>query len=198
MLRRVHLSAQLVHVLAGFLKQLFQPLFAAKTAGSGTQANAHSVLAHAADPHHILVHQRRDHLREKRIQRRAVIGAEIRQKMMIDADPAAQPAKGRAVFTTTRQLARRTDAANACVEPQRHQQLRIGRVAARLTLAGLDRLVEPAQVQLLHYRLHHANRVPGIDQIVRAGHHHGHLTPLGLTQTNRCLFHAFLTRQRFA
>jgi hypothetical protein len=37
--------------------------------------------------HHVLVHQQGHHLREQRVQRRAVIGAKIRQQAMIDPTP---------------------------------------------------------------------------------------------------------------
>ena len=83
-LGRIHLPAQLLDVLPGFLKQLLKPLLAAKTARAGADTDAHSVLAYAAYVHNFLVHQRRDYLRKKPIQRRAVIGAKIRQQTMID------------------------------------------------------------------------------------------------------------------
>ena len=123
MLGRVHLLAQLLHVLPGFFKQLLQPLFAPETARPGADPDPHPVLAHAAYLHHILVHQRRDHLREKLVQRRAVIGAKIRQQAMVHRHPAAQPAERRTVLATPRQLPRRTDAADAGIQPQRHQKL---------------------------------------------------------------------------
>jgi len=66
---RVHLLAQLVYVPAGFFKQLLQSLFAAETARSGAHPNPHPVLAHTAHRNHILVHQSRQYLREKPIQR---------------------------------------------------------------------------------------------------------------------------------
>src|SRR5208337_1800464 len=89
--------------------------------------------------------------------------------------PAAQPAEGRAVLAAPPQLPRRADAANAGVQPQRHQQLRVGRVPPRHPFAGLDGLAEACPVQLLHHGHHPAHRVGRPHQIVRALHHHGHL-----------------------
>jgi hypothetical protein len=115
MLRRVQLIAQLPDMLAGLAKQLFKPLLAAETARPGAYTDPHAVLAHAAHMHYVLVHQRRDHLRKQPIQRRRVVGAEVRQQAVIHANPAAQPAESSAVFAAPSQLPRRADAANAGV-----------------------------------------------------------------------------------
>ena len=171
---RIHLRTQLLDMLAGLLKQALEPLFATEAARSRAHSNPHSVLAHTAYPHYLLIHQRGDHLREQPIQSRPVIAAEVRQQAVIHRHSAAQPAEGRAVLGAPRQLARRTDAADAGVQPQPHQKLRIGRVPAGVARARLDGVVEPRQVKLFYHRHHHPYRV------ARAHRSSGHCTTIAV------------------
>src|SRR6266536_2207767 len=152
-----------------------------------THSQPHSILTHPTHRHHVLVHQRRDHLREQLVQRRPVVGAEIRQQPVIHRHSPAQPAERRALLTAPRQLPRRSDPPNRRVQPQPHQQPRIGRVPSRHSRARLDGLGKTRQIQPLHQPHHHPHRMPGWHQIVRALHHHRHLPPLRHSQPHRRL-----------
>jgi hypothetical protein len=184
-LRRIHLRAQLLHMLPGLFEQTLETFFAAETARPRPDSDPHSVLAHAAYMHHLFVHQRRDHLGEQLVQSRGVTGAEVRKQAVVHRHSAAQPAEWRALPAPPRQLPRRADAANARVKPQPHQQSRIGRVTAGRSSARSDRLLESGQVQLLHHRRHQAHAVVRAHQIVRTLRHPRHLTTLRNTQSYR-------------
>ncbi len=95
--------------------------------------------------------------------------------------PATPPAKGRALLTSPRQLTRRTDASDAGIQPKRHQQLRIGRVAARYPFSCFNRLMECRQIQLGHHRRHRSYPVRR-HEIIRALWHPFHLPPHRLPQ----------------
>src|SRR5260370_7929714 len=80
-------------MLLRFFQQLLQPLFPPKTARPGTDSYPHPVLAHPIHLHHILVHQRGNHLGEQFIPRPPMIAADVRQQPWLPRPPAHYPAK---------------------------------------------------------------------------------------------------------
>ena len=114
-----------------------------------------------------------------------MIGTKIREQAMVYTHAPTEPAKGRTLLALPGQLAPRTDPPHARVQPERHQELRVGRVPPRHPFPRLDRRAKSRQVQMFYHLCHPPHRMRRRHQIIRTLHHHGHLPTLRLAQANR-------------
>ena len=116
---------------------------------------------HARQGHDAPMQQRRDRLRDERIQVGLMLDPEITQRVIADRHAAAQPAVGIMRSAQTIDLPGAPDAVDRRIEPQRQQQLRIDRRPPRMPFARLDARVEGRQIQPLHKLPDEPRRVAG-------------------------------------
>ena len=85
--------------------------------------------------------------------------AKIRQRVIIDRHPAADPLISDMALAQPRQRPRAAHSVNRRIKPQRHRHLRAGRGMTRPARARLDRVEHQAQIQLLDKRPRRTRRV---------------------------------------
>ena len=90
----VRFGLQPVEVLLGLLLQLLQSRLAAKRTAPRARPHPHAVLRHSADFHQPLLQQARQMQRKLLIQPRAMVRIKIRESVMVDPHPPAQPPVG--------------------------------------------------------------------------------------------------------
>ena len=96
--------------------------------------------------------QRCQALGQHLVQQRTTVAAELREHVVIGRNPAGKPAIRGVVFAQPFDGARRTDAVQRSIQPQRQQHRRLRRRAPRQIVAGFDAGVQFAQIQRLDER----------------------------------------------
>ena len=96
--------------------------------------------------------QRCQALGQHLVQQRTAVAAELREHVVIGRNPAGKPAIRGVVFAQPFDGARRTDAVQRSIQPQRQQHRRLRRRAPRQIVAGFDAGVQFAQIQRLDER----------------------------------------------
>lgn len=91
---------------------------------------------------------------------------EVRERVVVHAHPATQPAEAQELPTQPRQHARAPHLLQGRVQPQRHQQARITRRMTGPTLDRLDRPVQLRQIELLDKRPHQTRPVVRRQQFI--------------------------------
>jgi len=106
-------------------------------------------LGHPIEIYQTLFQQDGDAVGEQLVQKVEVVDAKIGQGMVIDRDPATEPAKAMVVDAQPVQGAGAANALDGGVQPQGHPDLRVGGRAPRPALDGADVPEEGRQVQSL-------------------------------------------------
>ena len=96
--------------------------------------------------------QRCQTLGQQLVQQCTAVAAELREHIVIGRNPAGKPAIRGVVFAQPFDGARRTDAVQRGIQPQRQQHRRLRRRAPRQIVAGFDAGVQFAQIQRLDER----------------------------------------------
>ena len=114
--------------------------------------------------------QRGHAIGQQLVQQLLVVDAKVAECVMIDPNPAAQPAIGQVAFAQPGQFARTADGLDRGVEPKRQEQSGINAIATRPMGAGLDGVVQRSEFQLGHEGSDKAHRVIGCHQLVEIDH----------------------------
>ena len=170
----LELLAKPGHLRLGLLEALLQALLAPKRGGARLGADAHAVLRHALQRHMPSLYQRGHVLAQEQVELLATLGAEVGERVIARAHPAADPAVGEVRLA---ELGDRPGAAHRLdrgVEPEGQQDRRIDRGTACVALARLDPVVERREVLLLDEGPDQSRGVVGRQQGVEvAGQEHG-------------------------
>jgi hypothetical protein len=140
-----------------------------------------TVLRQAFQTDQAILDQRRHAVGQQPIQHRLMIGAEVRQSMIVHPYAAAQPAINEVALAQAHDLAGAADTIDHRIEPQRQQQTRVDR--PHRVRARLDRGVKLTQLQRRHKAPHQTSRMIGRDQGVEINHlvrHAGAAAPAAL------------------
>ena len=114
-----------------------------------------------------------------------MIGAEVRQSMIVHPYAAAQPAINEVALAQAHDLAGAADTIDHRIEPQRQQQTRVDRRPPHRVRARLDRGVKLSQLQRRHEAPHQTSRMIGRDQGVEINHLPGRFVTPGLLHPRR-------------
>src|SRR5665213_859765 len=117
---------------------------------SRRRPNLDPVLRQRRKIDHPGLRKRRDVLRQQSIEKLALRDPEVAKRMVVDAHPAAHPTISMLALAKPRQQPRAADPAARRIQPQPQQQARRDRRMAGPPFARLDRVLQPAKVQLLH------------------------------------------------
>jgi hypothetical protein len=130
-------------------------------------AHPHAVLCHHAQGHELALEQRGDAAGELRIEPRAMAHPEVRQRVVIDPDPAADPAVRVVALAQPIELARRAHPVDSCPQPQRHQDRRVDRRPPGRALDRPDPGVQRRQIERPNERPDRAHRMIGAQERVQ-------------------------------
>jgi hypothetical protein len=108
--------------------------------------------------------------------------AEVGQRRVVHADPAAQPLEADVLAAQPVQLAGAAHALHRGVEPECQQDARVGRRMTGVALDRLDRAIQRRQVQPLGERPDEARPVIRRQQILQTDRPQADLPPLGPAQ----------------
>ncbi len=122
-------------------------------------ARAQPVLGHLLQPGHARRHQRRHRTGEQLVEKGRLAHTEVRQAVVVDAHPAADPAIGQMRPRQPLKLPRRTHVLQGRIKPQADQDRRVDRRPPGPALAGAYLLVKRAEVQPLDEPPHRTNTV---------------------------------------
>ena len=93
--------------------------------------------------------------------------AEVRQRVVVDADTATEPAIGVVLLAQAGQRAGTANPVQCRIQPQRHQDRRVGLRMARCAFAGVDLIEQRPQVKALHHLPDQPHKVVLADQFVQ-------------------------------
>jgi hypothetical protein len=167
------------------LRALLAPLQAgvpAERRRTGRGPHPHAVLGDALQARHAGPQQRGEAVDQQPFQYRAMPDPEVGQRLVIDADAAAQPLVRQVLRAQPGERAGAADPLQRRVQPQRHQQLRVGRRMARPAFDRLDGGVQRRQIQPFDEAPHQAHPVIGRHQLVQAHRPPRHLPAFRPTQ----------------
>ena len=134
--------------LGGFADEV-RPVTPPEGSGASTSPHAQAILSDPVEIDQVLLQQDGDAVGEQLVQEVEVADAKIGQGMVIDRDPATEPAKAMMVQAQPVQGAGAANALDGGVEPQGHPDLRIGGGASGSALHSADVAEEGRQVEAL-------------------------------------------------
>ena len=128
-------------------QRFLQRRLAAERGGPRAGADLHPVLGHAFERHQPLGHQAGDTLRQQAVEQFHVLCAKVGKGVVIHRDAAAKPTIRRMVLAQAIQFPRAAHRPQGGVQPQGHQDARIGGRLPRTALDRLNPLVQLRQVK---------------------------------------------------
>ena len=151
----------------------------------GGGANLDTVLRQTFQTDQAVLDQRRYAVGQQPIQHRLMVGAEVRESMVVHAHAAAQPAIDEVALAQAHDLAGAADTIDHRIQPQRQQQTRIDRRPPHRVRARLDRGVKLTQFQRRHEAPHQTSRMIEGDQGIEINDLPGRLVTPGLLHPRR-------------
>ena len=177
------LLADDLQVRLGLLERPLDGVAPLEAVGPGTGADPGAVLGDPADGHEPAADQHREHLGQEALQRRLVVDPEVVEHVIVDRHRAAEPAVRVAGLAESCQLPAAGDPLRGGVEPERHEQLRVGGRPPRRLAACPDRVEEPGEVPGLDQSPDQARVVVVGEQFVERAGPHEHLLSVGPPQS---------------
>jgi hypothetical protein len=166
----VHLAPERLELCTCLRVQHLQPLAPAHRTRLGRGPHPQPVLRHHVQRHQPAVEQRHHAGGQLCLQPRRVLGAEVRQRVVVHPHPAADPAVGIVALAQPVDLARAAHPVDGRPQPQRHQDRRVGRRRAPVTRPRANARVQRAQIQRLHESPHRTDRVIGRNARIQLEH----------------------------
>jgi len=118
------LALEAFDLLARLLQALFQGRTAAKRGRPGTGTHPDAILSDTLEAHHPLGQEDGDTVGQQGVERLAMGAAEIREGVVVDRHPAADPAVSVVLLRQARQSACTAHPLQGGVQPQGEQNLR--------------------------------------------------------------------------
>ena len=171
------------------LRQVFlQRLTPAKRTRTGTGTDLDAVLGHTFHVDQALVPQGSHAFRQQRVQKCAMVSPEIGQRVIVHRHLAADPLKrhfSTVGVATAVQFAGTADAPQGRIQPQAHQNARIGGRSFRLRFPCPNNGQQRRQVQTFHIIPDDAHLMVFRDQVLQGAQAQTGLLPIRIPQTRR-------------
>src|SRR3974390_2297211 len=176
----IKLAFELFHHLLGACQMLLQARAAAVRSRPPTGAYPHAILRQPIQINDSAGFPRRHVLDQQPIEKLAIVDAEVAQRVVVDRHPAAQPAIRIMAFAQPLQGPCASHPLAGRVKPQRQQQARRNCRMSRHPLPRFDRILQLAQINLLHVIPNQSGRMVLPDQTVDIHRPQLDLVPLRL------------------
>jgi len=175
----VELVAQDRHLRRGILESPLQAAPAAVAAGPRRRAHPDPVVGDPLEGHLAAREERRHALGEEVVEQLGVRHPEVGEGVVVDADPAADPAVGVVLVAQAVEGPGAAHPLERGVQPERHEDRRVDRRTAAVALRLPDLGVEGRQVEALDERPCEASPVLGRQEALEIGRTQGDLLAAG-------------------
>lgn len=155
----LELLAQLLDLLLGLMEAFLELGLTPERRCPGAGSHPYAVLRHPLELDQTLRHQHRNTVSQHLVEKLHLLDSEVRQGVMVDRDPAADPAVRIVLLRQAFNRPRTPHPLHRRIEPQSQVNPRIRRGTARPALHRLDLRIKRPQFERLHELPHRSRRV---------------------------------------
>ncbi len=154
------------HVGIGLGEEAFEPVAAAIAGGTCRSSNPDAILGNRGKGHEAIGQERRDALCQESVQNVGMLDPKGGQSVVVDTDPAGEPAVCVVLGTQSVERSGRADAFEGRIQPQRHKNPGVNGWPSRMPFHRLDPCIERAQIEALREGPNEASSMVGAKEAI--------------------------------